>query len=55
MTFETLGVTGINGLNSQTSNPIVNLGRFRVAIKGGPIPSLGGIQKVHLGKGPLEW
>ena len=41
MTFETLGVTGITGLNSHTSNPIVNPGIFRVAIKGGPIPSLG--------------
>ena len=50
MTFETLGVTGITGLKSQTGNPIVKPGRFRVAIKGGPIPSL-----VHLGKGPLEW
>ena len=45
MTFETLGVTGITGLNSQTGKPIVNLGRFRVAIKGGPIPSLGGNTK----------
>ena len=34
MTFETLGVTGINGLKIQTGNPIVNPGRFRVAIKG---------------------
>ena len=55
MTFETLGVTGITRLKIQTSNPIVNPRIFRVAIKGGPIPSLGGNQKVHLGKGPLEW
>ena len=46
MTFDTLGVIGITGLNNQTSDPIVNPGRFRVAIKGGPIPSLGGSQKV---------
>ena len=45
MTFETLGVTGITELKIQTGNPIVNLGRFRVAIKGGPIPSLGGNTK----------
>ena len=45
MTFETLGVTGITGLNNHTGNPIVNLGRFRVEIKGGPIPSLGGNTK----------
>ena len=45
MRFETLGVTGITGLNSQTGNPIVNLVRFRVEIKGGPIPSLRGNKK----------
>ena len=54
MTFDTLGVIGFIGLNNQTGNPIVNPRRFRVEIKGGPIPSLGGIQKVNLGKGPLE-
>ena len=42
MTFETLGVIGITRLNNQASNPIVNLGIFRAAIKGGPIPSLSG-------------
>ena len=45
MIFETLGVIGITGLKIQTGNPIVNPGRFRVAIKGGPIPSLGGNTK----------
>ena len=45
MTFETLSVTGITRLKSQTGNPIVNPGIFRVAIKGGPIPSLGGNTK----------
>ena len=55
MTFETLGVTGITGLEIYTGSHIVNPGIFRVAIKGGPIPSLEGIQKAHLGKGPLEW
>ena len=45
MTFETLGVTRITRLNIQTGNPIVNPGRFRVVIKGGPIPSLGGNTK----------
>ena len=45
MKFETLGVTGITELKIQTGNPIVNLGRFRVAINGGPIPSLGGNTK----------
>ena len=45
MTFETLGVTRIIGLNNQIGNPIVNPRRFRVAIKGGPIPSLKGNTK----------
>ena len=45
MAFGTLGVTKIIELKSQTGNPIVNPGRFRVAIKGGPIPSLGGNTK----------
>ena len=45
MAFETLGVTGITGLNSQTGNLIVNPGRFRVEIKGVPTPSLGGNTK----------
>ena len=45
MTFETLGVTRIIELKIQTSNPIVNLGRFRVTIKGEPIPSLEGNTK----------
>ena len=45
MTFETLGVTRITGLKGQTGNPMVNPGIFRVAIKGGPIPSLGGNTK----------
>ena len=45
MTFETLGVTGIIGLNIQTGSPIVNPQRFRVEIKGGPIPLLGGNTK----------
>ena len=39
------GITGITRLNSQNCNPIVNPGRFRVAIKGGPISSLGGNTK----------
>ena len=45
MKFETLGVIGITRLNNQTGNPIVNPGRFRVAMKGGPIPSLKGNTK----------
>ena len=45
MTFETLGVMGITILKSQTGNPIVNPRIFRVAIKGGPIPSLRGNTK----------
>ena len=54
MTFETLGVTGITELKSQTGNPIVNPGRFRVAIKEDQYLHLEGMQKVHLGKGPLK-
>ena len=45
MTFETLGVIGITRINSQTGNPIVNPRIYILAIKGGPIPSLGGNTK----------
>ena len=51
MTFETLGVIGITELNNHTSNPIVNPGRFRVAIKGGPTPSPRGNTKGTPSKG----